>query len=144
MRISDWSSDVCSSDLHVGAAGGVVGEGLRELLGHVESPLGEDLRDSGVDVVARRRARGADADAARAVVVEKDAGRYRAAGVVGADDEDLRMVGHGASTGAGPAGRPDAVGASRPLASGATSPRPPRAGRGPRGVAGQSGGGWEG
>src|SRR3546814_7453937 len=28
MRISDWSSDVCSSDLHIGAAGGTRTSGI--------------------------------------------------------------------------------------------------------------------
>src|SRR3546814_8487917 len=33
MRISDWSSDVCSSDLHVDAA--VVGDGFRHAVDHL-------------------------------------------------------------------------------------------------------------
>src|SRR3546814_13623747 len=39
MRISDWSSDVCSSDLHIGAGHGVEGESLR----HAGEVLVEDF-----------------------------------------------------------------------------------------------------
>src|SRR3546814_9105345 len=76
MRISDWSSDVCSSDLtgtHCRAAGagsGVVGDGRRRqgvLSGLQESPERVLRVRRGLQLLDRRRhARRADETAARA------------------------------------------------------------------------------
>src|SRR3546814_19190410 len=115
MRISDVSSDVCSSDLvpvevalacedrarvatthgddHVGAASGLIGEGLGELLGDVEAALGEDLHHSGVDLLPGRRPGRPDGDAPGAGVVEQNASGDGAPRVVRADDEYLGGVG---------------------------------------------------
>src|SRR3546814_5802994 len=52
MRISDWSSDVCSSDLGEGQAvfakedGGMVGELARAALDHVIQKHGETIADA--------------------------------------------------------------------------------------------------
>src|SRR5690606_27817629 len=81
-------------DDHVGGARRFVGERLRKLLGHVQPALREYLGDSGVDVLTRGRAGGADGHPTGAVVVEQDASGHRAAGVVGAHDEDLGTVSH--------------------------------------------------
>src|SRR3546814_522429 len=88
-------------DDHVGAASGLIGEGLGELLGDVEAALGEDLHHSGVDLLPGRRPGRPDGDAPGAVVVEQNASGDGAPRVVRADDEYLGGVGHDGSLCAG-------------------------------------------
>src|SRR3546814_12168884 len=77
MRISDWSSDVCSSDLHLGefhhpgaVVGGKAGEfgnlRKREAAGRIDrlhfrlefvSGIGDDIGEQRVDIVLRQIAR---------------------------------------------------------------------------------------
>src|SRR3546814_15475991 len=76
MRISDWSSDVCSSDLAGEAFGRVLVDDLGvALLGHLRS-----------QVAHARRALHGDVDDARALQAEDDAALQRGGGVVEMDD----------------------------------------------------------
>src|SRR3546814_12591274 len=51
MRISDWSSDVCSSDLHSEAESGTVAGVIVQLGGQTPLGLAQRLTDAGVPVV---------------------------------------------------------------------------------------------
>jgi hypothetical protein len=99
-RVDRTGVTAAHGDDDVGAASRLVGERLGELLGHVEPAFGEDLGDRGVDLLAGGGAGGAHDDPAVAVVVEQHPGSDGAAGVVGADHEDLGDVGHECSLGA--------------------------------------------
>src|SRR3546814_1964365 len=97
MRISDWSSDVCSSDLHVGLAAAEVAalDGVVEepvdgvavglvVLRRVDAALGRDrVRPAGAVVVRD------DLDLV-ALLAERGCGR--GAGEAGADDDDLELA----------------------------------------------------
>src|SRR3546814_11648001 len=82
MRISDWSSDVCSSDLLDGAGGGAgVGERL-DARREARQPEGEHPRRGG------SRTRNTD---------ERQCGSAGDEGTAGSDEADRKSVGEGKS-----------------------------------------------
>src|SRR3546814_8028120 len=92
MRISDWSSDVCSSDLAAAAAGGRDGEA------HLVVDIHEGHRPGGVGAGA------GDERAARAqggeLVADAAAGLEREPGLVDLFQDAVHRVGDGARDGA--------------------------------------------
>src|SRR3546814_3665238 len=64
MRISDWSSDVCSSDLHHGGRARIGDNIERRIVGHVTgiaAAFGNYAADGGVDRIDLQTLRGLDA-----------------------------------------------------------------------------------
>src|SRR5205814_10602026 len=77
----------------------LVGHRLRKLLGQVKPHLRHRLGDRRVDVLAGRRATGANVDSALGVAIEQGSGHLRAAGIVDADKEHFRGFFYDASLG---------------------------------------------
>src|SRR3546814_10415661 len=89
MRISDWSSDVCSSDLHLAGAGGV-GDGRAGHAGEDDAledvDLGEPTAEAAYEGVAEAQqpvGHGADVHQLR----REDEQRHRQDDVVGRSEE---------------------------------------------------------
>ncbi len=86
---------------------GVVVNDLGLLDADVDAELGHDLHRHGVDLPGGFAARTADRDATAGVLGEQSGGHLAAAGVVDADEQDLRnglAVGHRAFSTAGAGG----------------------------------------
>ena len=81
-------------DHDVGGAHDLIGERLRELLGHVDAELLHRLDDRGVELVGRPAARRADLDSSLRAQPDQPGGHLAAAGVVHAHEQHLGLLLH--------------------------------------------------